>query len=265
MNFAPDLYAGTAEFYARFRVPYPQPMIDELRSRAGLDGSGRMLDLACGPGKVALPLAPYVAEVVAVDQEPDMIEVGRALAKRMGIGNVRWQVGRAEDLELPSDSLKIVTIGNAFHRLDQPLVADLVREWLAPEGCLALLYTSGFGWGTEPWKQIVNDVVAKWIAPPSSRGAAASPESQQPTTHEEVLRAAGFAEVDKREFPVPKVWTIEEIAGHTYSTSFGSKTAFGDRLEAFEAELRETLLAYDGGGEYAETMSFAYTFARRAG
>jgi SAM-dependent methyltransferase len=262
MNFAPDLYAGTAEFYARYRVPYPQSLLDDLRSRAGLDGSGRLLDLACGPGMVALPLAPHVADVVAVDQEPDMIDVGRQVASRLKIGNVSWQVGRAEDLTFPAGSLKIVTIGNAFHRLDQPRVAGLAREWLAADGSLALLYSSGFGWGSEPWKSLVNDVVSRWIDPPSSRGAAANPETLKSANHAEVLRAAGFAEVDKREFPVPKVWTIDEIAGHTYSTSFGSKTAFGDRLSSFERELRETLLAYDGSGEYAETMSFALMLAR---
>ncbi|GAB3422296.1 class I SAM-dependent methyltransferase [Flindersiella endophytica] len=263
MNFAPDLYAGTADFYARYRVPYPDSLLDDLRSRAGLDSSGRLLDLACGPGKVALPLAPYVADVVAVDQEPDMIEVGRQLAESLGIGNVSWRVGRAEDLEFAAGSLKLVTIGNAFHRLDQQIVAGLVKEWLEPGGCLALLWSSGFGWGTEPWKRLVNEVVYKWTAPPSSRGAAVtSPDTLNPATHEEVLRAAGFAEVDTQEFLVRKVWTVDEIAGHTYSTSFGSKTAFGDRLAAFETELRETLLAYDGGGEYAEEMSFALMLAR---
>jgi SAM-dependent methyltransferase len=259
MDFAPDLYAGTAEFYARYRVPYPQSMIDELRTRAGLTGEGTLLDLACGPGKVALPLAPYVAEVVAVDQEPDMIEVGRQLAESQGIRNVRWQVGRAEDLAFPAGSLTIVTVGNAFHRLDQPLVAERVKEWLTPEGCLALLYTGGFGWGTEAWKQIVVGVVEKWADPPSSRGAAAPPQT---LSHEDVLRAAGFREVDKREFLVPHVWTIDEIIGHTYSTSFASRAAFGDRLEAFETDLRRALLAYGESGEYAEELSFAYTFAR---
>jgi hypothetical protein len=53
-NYSDDLYTGTAEYYARYRVPYPQVLIDDLRVRAGVTGNGRLLDLACGPGRVAL-------------------------------------------------------------------------------------------------------------------------------------------------------------------------------------------------------------------
>ena len=71
-----DVFAGTARFYAAYRVPYPETLLDDLRNKAKVTGHGRLLDLACGPGRVALPLAPHFAEVLAVDQEPEMIEVG---------------------------------------------------------------------------------------------------------------------------------------------------------------------------------------------
>ena len=88
-----DCFAGTAEAYARYRPPYPVELLDDLRRRAGITGNGRLLDLACGPGRVALPLATHFGKVWAVDQEPEMVEVGRALAKSRGPENIRWIVG----------------------------------------------------------------------------------------------------------------------------------------------------------------------------
>jgi hypothetical protein len=39
-EFRRDLYQGTAAHYDRYRVAYPQPLIDDLAERAGLPGAG---------------------------------------------------------------------------------------------------------------------------------------------------------------------------------------------------------------------------------
>ena len=121
------LFSGTAEDYARYRPAYPHEMLDDLRRRAGVAGDGRLLDLACGPGRVALPLARHFGVVWAIDQEPEMIEVARARAERQGLTNIRWMVGRAEEVEAAPGSFELITIGEAFHRLDQQLIAE--RPW----------------------------------------------------------------------------------------------------------------------------------------
>ena len=117
-NYAADLFAGTADYYAAYRVPYPEALLNDLREKTMVTGKGRLLDLACGPGRVALPLAQNFAEVLAIDQEPEMIEVGKEEAKRRGTENIQWKVGRAEELELSNGSIELITIGEAFHRLD---------------------------------------------------------------------------------------------------------------------------------------------------
>ena len=115
-NYPADAFAGAARYYAQYRVPYPQEMIDDLRMRAGITGRGRLLDLGCGPGRVALPLSPYFSEVWAIDREPEMIEVGREEAGRLGTTNLRWMVGRAEDLMAPPGSFELITAGEAWYR-----------------------------------------------------------------------------------------------------------------------------------------------------
>ena len=77
IEFDRDLYRGTAGDYDRFRVPYPQSMIDDLLERAQPSGHGWLLDLACGTGQITFAVSRQFAEVWAVDQEVDMIDVVR--------------------------------------------------------------------------------------------------------------------------------------------------------------------------------------------
>jgi SAM-dependent methyltransferase len=185
----PDAFRGAAEYYDRFRPPYPQALIDELRGGAGVTGDGRLLDLACGTGELALRLHPAFREVWAVDLEPEMVEVGRAKAARMDAGNVRWTVGRAEDVTAPPGSFELITVGNAFHRLDRRLIAARALEWLAPGGCLAVANTDSVWARNEPWQPVAVEVIRRWTrtAGPLRPGAAVGRPSPAGNSDRSVL------------------------------------------------------------------------------
>jgi ubiquinone/menaquinone biosynthesis C-methylase UbiE len=68
VRFAADLFRGSAGYYDRYRLPYPDAMLTDLARRAGASGRGRLLDLACGTGQLAFPLRRWFGEVWAVDQ-----------------------------------------------------------------------------------------------------------------------------------------------------------------------------------------------------
>ena len=189
-----DPYAGTAEAYARYRVPYPAELLDDLRHRASVTGQGRLLDLACGPGRVALPLAPYFSEVWAVDQEPEMVKVGSTRAQRQGLSNIRWMVGRAEELVASPGSFDLVTIGEAFHRLDQQLIAERAMKWLALGRGLATLGCFSVMQGREPWHDILRAVVRRWRGDGSSVARSAQlPSRPRGSDHDRrVLTMFGF-------------------------------------------------------------------------
>src|SRR5690349_8626147 len=53
VRFAVSLLRGTAEYYDRYRLPYPEAMVGDLARRAQVPGRGRLLDLACGTGQLA--------------------------------------------------------------------------------------------------------------------------------------------------------------------------------------------------------------------
>ena len=113
VRFAADLYRGAAAAYDRYRLPYPAAMTADLVRRAGVSGRGRLLDLACGTGQLAFPLRRWFAEVWAVDQEPDMIEVVRAKATTAEAPNFRPVVSSAETLGAQPEYFELAVIGNA--------------------------------------------------------------------------------------------------------------------------------------------------------
>ena len=99
LHFAVDLYQGSAEYYDRYRLPYPEAMIEDLIARTGVSGPGRLLDLACGTGQLAFPLCRSFAEVWAVDREPDFAQLVQAKADKLGAGNIRPVISDAETLD----------------------------------------------------------------------------------------------------------------------------------------------------------------------
>ena len=264
-SFPADAFAGTAVYYVQYRIPYPKALIDDLLKRTGISGDGKLLDLACGPGRIAIPLASSFREVWAIDLEPEMIEVGQKESKRTGITNIKWMVGKAEDLEAASASFQLITIGDAFHRLNQQRVARQALEWLRTGCCLAILGSYGVMDDQEPWQRLVAEIVSHWTSRAAAHGdASAQPQPGSSPDHNRlVLRDTGFAEVASYPFVEPHDWTIETIIGYLYSTSFCSKKVLGDNATAFEAELKAALLAHDPSGHYSEHMRCGYTIGRK--
>ncbi|WP_067859835.1 class I SAM-dependent methyltransferase [Nocardia shimofusensis] len=262
-SYREGLFRGAAEYYSRYRPAYPQPLLDDLLNRAG--EGGVLIDLACGTGEIAIPLHTRFTHVHAVDLEPDMIEVGRAKAERAGAANITWSTGPAEELAI-TDPAQLVTIGNAFHRLDRPLIAERARQWLAPGGCLAILGSSTPWSGTEPWQTVAVDVVARWSGEPG-RPASASPATAEnaPTrrTHEEILEEAGFLDVTEYRFPTPHAWTVDEFLGFLWSTSYTARIRQEpNRAEGFENDLRAQLLEREPSGQLRESIAHYYILGR---
>lgn len=65
---------GAAPYYLRGRIPYAQGLADSLAEALGLDGQGRLLEVGCGPGTIALRLSHLFEGVVGVAPDAAMLE-----------------------------------------------------------------------------------------------------------------------------------------------------------------------------------------------
>lgn len=264
-NLLPDAFVGAAADYVKYRPPYPRALLNGLVEQSAMWPAAGLLDLACGPGRVALDLAASFETVWAVDLEPEMVEAGKQEAKRRGIDNVTWFVGKAEDLAAPSDTFELVTVGEAFHRLDQVLVAHKALDWLKPGGCLATLGAVSMLSGGRAWQTAVAEVAQRWMgrAFPGGWGLARADAQVGPEPYERELKAAGFADVTSRSFSQPRDWTLDEIVGYLKSTSVCSKKALGGDFPTFEAELRTVLSQRSESPSFHETLEWGYTLGRK--
>ncbi len=125
----------------RHRPPYPPQTFDIL---AGLitDEPRTVLDLGCGTGFVARPLAPLVDRIDALDVSPTMIEAGKRLP---GGDHARltWIVGRAGDAAALRPPYALVTAGDSLHWMDWDVVVPRLANALSPSGALAILGVGG--------------------------------------------------------------------------------------------------------------------------
>ena len=254
----PSLYAGSAEHYAVGRMAYPAALADAVRDELGLDGSGRLLDVGCGPGSLTLLLAPLFAEAVGVDADGGMLEVA---ASRSELTNVRWRQLRAEELPADLGTFRVVTFAQSFHWMDQALVADRVRGMLTPGGAWVHVgATTHRGVeGTDelphprpPWDDI-DKLVVRYLGPVRRAGQSVLPTGTR-GGEEEVMRAAGYRgptrivvggnEIEDR--------SVDDIVASVFSLSSSTPHLLGADLAAFEADLRDLLTKAADNGLFSE-------------
>ena len=107
--------------------------LDE-HSRRPLEGKSA-LDVGCGAGLLAEPLARLGAQVTAIDAAPELIEVARDHARRQGL-EIDYRAAAVEDLDGWFDlvtSLEVVE-----HVADPQAFIHALAKRLAPGGLLIL-------------------------------------------------------------------------------------------------------------------------------
>jgi SAM-dependent methyltransferase len=103
----------------------------------------RVLDIGAGPGTLAIPLAPLVREITAVEPGAGMVEVLKSHTKRNGIRNITcvqkvWEdVDLSRDLTTPYDiviaslSLTMHDIREALKKMDAASSDSIHLFWFA--------------------------------------------------------------------------------------------------------------------------------------
>jgi SAM-dependent methyltransferase len=219
-----NVFRGTAWYYARYRPGYPPALIEALARAAGLDAGSRVLDLACGTGPIAIPLAAYVDEVVALDREPEMLDELRAAAPT----NVVVLEGDAGGVDGDLGEFELVTIGRALHWLGGAAYLDHLEPLTSQVALLGDRISD-----SEAFTTVLE--VAEEIAGerPQASGWLVSYDS--------ALANSAFSEVSNLTVEDERTWTKDSLVGWALSTSFASSERLGERRDEFEGELRARL------------------------
>jgi SAM-dependent methyltransferase len=256
------LYAGSAPYYAAGRVSYPIALAEVLAEQLGLDGSGRLLDVGCGPGSLTLLLAPWFEQATGVDADRDMLAEAKRLAEQAGVRNIEWLHLRAEELPAGLGHYRVISFAQSFHWMDQLPVARAALTMLEDAGaCVHVHATTHEGVDTEavlrlprPPRSAIIELVARYLGPATRRGKGfLSPDKAH--REDEVYQAAGFNGPQRIDVPGQVVErTSDQIVAGIFSLSSSTPHLFGERREAFEADLRRLLRDANPSGIFSEQM-----------
>lgn len=188
---------------AIFLAPCSAAMLDAAELRAG----DRVLDLASGTGDPALAVARAVApdgEVIATDIAADILSCARRRADDTGITNIRFQQADAGSLGFARDSFDRVLCRFGIMYVPDPASAlRRVRELMRQSGRVVLM-----SWGSreQPYFACTRGIVERRIAAPAAPDAPDTFSFSRRGSLAQVLREAGFDEIDERTLRLELHW-----------------------------------------------------------
>ena len=129
------------------RLKYIRDMIDQHwqcdeHVRTPLEGKSA-LDVGCGAGLLAEPLARLGASVTGIDATPEVIAVGRDHAAAMGL-EIDYRAGDVQELEGAFDLITCMEV--IEHVADPAAFARSLARRLAPGGLLILSTPNATRW-----------------------------------------------------------------------------------------------------------------------
>ena len=128
-----NLYDDARHYDALFPGPNDLPFYQRQIAACG----GPVLELACGTGRLTVPLAATGVDITGVDRSPSMLEAARSRASRHQV-DVSLQERDMRDYDLGRQFKLIFISTNSFsHLLEQEEIESCLRctrDHLSPEG-----------------------------------------------------------------------------------------------------------------------------------
>ena len=212
----------------QFRPAYPPALYDAMLELT--PGRGALLDLGCGTGKLAGPLADSFARVDAVDPSAPMLA---AAASSWPAASIRWLESTAEDARLdpPYD---LICAGASIHWLDHARLMPGLAQSLSNDAWLIVI--EGDGAWQPPWQAEWNTFIARWLERMGRR-------HDQAEFIAEMNRYRGFMAIHgQREFITAVEQSLEDLIECQHSRASWARAAMGhDRSRRFDAELAQLL------------------------
>jgi ubiquinone/menaquinone biosynthesis C-methylase UbiE len=251
-------FRTAAAFYAVGRPAYPPAFVAEVAEAAGLSRSHRILDLGTGPGVLALAFAPYVASVLALDPEPEMLRLARLAVAEAGAA-VEVREGSSESLGPELGAFRAVTMGRSFHWMDRMESLRRLDQIIEPGGSILLFNDELADVPENAALRAWREVVERYSADDQVRMQRKSPEWQD---HESVLRVSPFSAVERRKHLHRTLTSLKTLLFRALSMSATSEERLGtERTEAMQSEIRAALEPF--GSELTEITEWKALIARR--
>jgi SAM-dependent methyltransferase len=230
-----------AEFYHVYRHGYPAAVIDVLADAFRLGPRDLVVDLGCGTGQLALPLAGRVRAVIGMDPEPDMLRRARRAARDADVSNVSWMLGA--DADLPAlqgvtgqRSVAMVSIGQALHWMRHDELFRSARPLLRPGGGVAVVTNGTPMWLQDSaWSRGLRAFLERWLGTALTFPCGTDEQSQQ--RYSDALGRAG-CEVSSAAVDYVAELSLDQVVGGVYSALPADRLPAADQRPDFAEQVR---------------------------
>lgn len=219
----------------RFRPPYPDQLFRTLISSA--PPGSRLLDLGCGPGKIARHLSPFFQHIVAVDPSEAMLALAVSLENGEA-SNIAWVQGNAENADLGSQKFELVVAANSIHWMEPDRLFGKLQEHVAQDHAFAVV--SGDDAHDPPWRAEWVEFLVKWI--PIATGEPFG--LQRKTSEWSAWKKHVDIEFSETFISAPLTQRVSEFIACQHSRDAFAPSRLQGRVKEFDRELRELLGPY---------------------
>jgi ubiquinone/menaquinone biosynthesis C-methylase UbiE len=124
-----EQFTRTAQVFGDFAVATRVELAERLARMVRAGSTDRAVDLACGPGTLALRFARQVRWICGLDLTPAILERARHSAASQGLDNLDFAIGDAQNLPFADGSLDIAVTSYSFHHFPDPArtVTEMAR------------------------------------------------------------------------------------------------------------------------------------------
>jgi len=238
---------AVAEYYAKFRRGYPSRVFDALAEAFDLSQADVVLDVGCGTGQLALPLASRVRSVVGVDPEPDMLRLARDAAEAQGIRNATWMLGADSDVPalgalLGARSLALTVIGQALHWMRHDELFRAVAPLLRAGGGIAVISNGTPLWLQDSaWSRALRGCLEEWLG--TTLEATCGTSGRDRLRYAQALQSAGFVGVREMVVEYSGELSFDQLFGGVCSAMSADRLPGPDDRAVFAERIRQALPA----------------------
>lgn len=240
----PEPWTLVSEGYVTDTQPLFEQYCHKAMQQAGFNGSGKVLDVACGPGTLSLLIHQDVEEIHGIDFSPGMLERFNQEIDRLGISNIITYHMDGQNLEFADDTFDwaFSIFGLMFFPDRNKGFSEILRT-LKPGGRAAI--TS--------WAPVSDSTVMQMMFGAMGEAFPKKPESsdtkvltlEDPDNFKQEMEQSGFADVTISSYD--GYWQVDDVESFLDSMVRGSapiiqlKNQLGD---AVWAEKRAVMLDY---------------------
>jgi ubiquinone/menaquinone biosynthesis C-methylase UbiE len=135
-----ERFTRTAEVFGDYAVANRVTEAEMLARMVSAGPNDRAVDLACGPGTLALRFARHVRSICALDLTPAILARARSNAAKDGLANLVCVLGDAQALPFADGALDLAVTSYSLHHISDPAkVLNEMARVVKPGGRVGVL------------------------------------------------------------------------------------------------------------------------------